>query len=94
MDPLHQFQITPLVPITIAGADLSFTNSSLWMAIAVAAAYFLIMTGTRQHAMVPGRLQSVVELMYEFVAGITPRRHRQGGDAVLPARSSRSSSSS
>lgn len=70
MDPLHQFQITPIVPITVAGADVSFTNSSLWMAIAVAAAYLLIMAGTRQHAMVPGRLQSVVELMYEFVAGI------------------------
>ena len=70
MDPLHQFQIMTLVPISIAGFDVSFTNSSLWMAIAVAAAYFLIMTGARQHAMVPGRLQSVVELMYEFVAGI------------------------
>ncbi|HEX6010527.1 MAG TPA: F0F1 ATP synthase subunit A [Geminicoccaceae bacterium] len=70
MDPLHQFQITPIVPITVAGADLSFTNSSLWMAIAVGLAYLLIMAGTRQHAMVPGRLQSVVELMYEFVAGI------------------------
>jgi F-type H+-transporting ATPase subunit a len=70
VDPLHQFQITPIVPITVAGADLSFTNSSLWMAIAVGLAYLLIMAGTRQHAMVPGRLQSVVELMYEFVAGI------------------------
>ena len=70
MDPLHQFQITPIVPITVAGADLSFTNSALWMAIAVGLAYLLIMAGTRQHAMVPGRLQSVVELMYEFVAGI------------------------
>lgn len=70
MDPLHQFQITPIIPISIAGADLSFTNSSLWMAIAVGAAYLLIMAGTRQHALVPGRLQSVVELMYEFVAGI------------------------
>ena len=69
-DPLHQFQIAPLVPINVAGADLSFTNSSLWMAIAVGCAYLLIMAGTRQHAMVPGRLQSAVEMMYEFVAGI------------------------
>ena len=40
------------------------------MVIASAAAYLLIMAGTRQRAMVPGRLQSVVEMMYEFVAGI------------------------
>jgi F-type H+-transporting ATPase subunit a len=70
VDPLHQFQIRTLVPINIAGFDVSFTNSSLWMAIAVACAYLLIMAGTRQHAMVPGRLQSVVELLYEFVAGV------------------------
>jgi F-type H+-transporting ATPase subunit a len=69
-DPLHQFQITPIVPITVGHTDLSFTNSSLWMVIAAGVAYLLIMAGTRQHAMVPGRLQSVVEMMYEFVAGI------------------------
>jgi F-type H+-transporting ATPase subunit a len=40
------------------------------MVIASGCAYLLIMAGTRQHAMVPGRLQSVVEMMYEFVAGI------------------------
>ena len=68
--PLEQFEITPLVPINVAGADLSFTNSALWMAIAVGCAFLLIMAGTRQHAMVPGRLQSAVEMVYEFVAGI------------------------
>jgi len=69
-DPLHQFQITPILPISVAGTDLSFTNSSLWMAIAVGCAYLLIMAGTRRQAMVPGRLQAAVEMMYEFVAGI------------------------
>ena len=68
--PLEQFEITPLVPINVAGADLSFTNSSLWMSIAVGCAFLLIMAGTRQHAMIPGRLQAAVEMVYEFVAGI------------------------
>jgi F-type H+-transporting ATPase subunit a len=68
--PLEQFEITPLVPINVAGADLSFTNSALWMAIAVGCAFLLIMAGTRQHAMIPGRLQAAVEMVYEFVAGI------------------------
>ena len=69
-DPLEQFQIEQIIPISIAHHDLSFTNSSLWMVIAVGCAYLLIMAGTRQHAMVPGRLQSLVEMTYEFVAGI------------------------
>lgn len=70
MDPIHQFVITPIVPITIAGLDVSFTNSALWMALAVAAAYFTVMAGTRQHAMVPGRLQAAVEMLYEFTANM------------------------
>ena len=70
MDPLHQFEIVRYLDVRVEGLDFSFTNSSLWMALAVAASYFLIMAGTRQHAMVPGRLQSVVEMLYEFVAGI------------------------
>jgi F-type H+-transporting ATPase subunit a len=68
--PLEQFEIKPIVSILIEGVDLSFTNSALWMVISSIAVYLLIVQGTRQHAMVPGRLQSVVEMAYEFVAGL------------------------
>ena len=34
-DPIHQFVITPIVPLEIGGLDLSYTNSSLWMTIGV-----------------------------------------------------------
>jgi F-type H+-transporting ATPase subunit a len=67
---LEQFEIIPLVPIHVAGTDVSFTNSSLWMAIAVGSAFLLMTAGIRRHALVPGRLQAAVELTYEFVAGI------------------------
>ena len=68
--PLDQFVIKPIIPIQVAGADFSFTNASLWMAISVICVYTLVMLGTRQAALVPGRLQSVVELGYEFVASM------------------------
>jgi F-type H+-transporting ATPase subunit a len=80
VDPLHQFEIVRYLDVRVEGLDFSFTNSSLWMAFAVAGAYFLIMAGTRQHAMVPGRLQSVVEMLYEFVAGIV--RESAGKEAM------------
>jgi F-type H+-transporting ATPase subunit a len=82
--PLEQFEITPLVPINVAGADLSFTNSSLWMAIAVGCAFLLVMAGTRQHAMIPGRLQAAVEMVYEFVAGILRDAAGQEGMRFFP----------
>jgi F-type H+-transporting ATPase subunit a len=68
--PLHQFEILPLVPIHIGNLDLSFTNSSLMMAAAVGVTALLFGSAMSRRALVPGRLQSVAELLYEFVAGM------------------------
>jgi len=68
LDPLHQFTIVPLIPIHIGGYDLSFTNSSLFMLIAVGLSTALLVYGMRPRALVPGRWQSVVEVLYEFIA--------------------------
>lgn len=69
-DPLHQFVITPFLPITVGNLDLSFTNSTLWMFLSVGVAYAFVVYGVRHASMIPGRLQSVVEMAYEFVAGL------------------------
>ena len=69
-DPIHQFQISRLVPIEIGGLDFSFTNSSLFMvATAVGAGAFLYLT-TSSRGLIPSRLQSVSEMSYEFVASM------------------------
>ena len=83
--PLEQFQIERYVPILVGNADLSFTNSSLWMVISAGAVYGLVMLGTRHHAMVPGRLQSVVELAYEFVADLVRENAGKEAMAYFPA---------
>jgi F-type H+-transporting ATPase subunit a len=67
-DPIHQFQIQKIVPIEIGGVDLSFTNSSLFMALTVAAASAFLLLATRRRALVPSRAQSAAEVTYEFVA--------------------------
>ncbi len=79
MDPLHQFQINPIVQIIIAGYDVSFTNSSLFMVIAVALIYGLLVFGMKGRALVPGRLQSLAETFYEFIANLV--RDNAGHDA-------------
>lgn len=65
--PMEQFAIKPLIPIEIAGYDLSFTNSSLWMMLAVGAGCALLTLGVKRDGIVPGRTQSAVELMYDFI---------------------------
>ena len=65
--PLEQFEIHPILPITIGGLDISFTNSSAVMVIAAAIGAGVSVFGMSRGAMVPGRLQSVVEMLYEFI---------------------------
>mgnify|MGYP001616909325 CR=1 FL=1 len=70
VDPTHQFMINKIVPIEIGGYDFSFTNASLFMvATLVVAVGFLYFT-TSSRAVVPGRLQSVSEMSYEFIASM------------------------
>ncbi|MEO0398571.1 MAG: F0F1 ATP synthase subunit A [Pseudomonadota bacterium] len=66
--PMEQFEIHSLVPLTLGSIDVSFTNSSLWMFIAFGVAVLFFAAATRSRALIPGRLQSVAELTYDFVA--------------------------
>ena len=65
--PIEQFEIKPLVELTAGGVDLSFTNSSAYMVLTVVLASGLLLIGTARRSLVPGRWQSVSELLYEFV---------------------------
>jgi F-type H+-transporting ATPase subunit a len=82
--PLAQFEIHDILPITVGRFDLSFTNSSLWMAIAVALAYGLVMLGARHGSMVPGRLQALIELSYEFIADMVGSTVGKEGRQYFP----------
>ena len=69
VDPIHQFKINNLVPLfTFHGHEIAFTNSALYMLIIVLLVSALLIGGTAQRALVPGRLQSITEMSYEFVA--------------------------
>jgi F-type H+-transporting ATPase subunit a len=71
IDPIHQFQIHRLVPIfTIHGREIALTNSALFMFIIVVLVSALLIGATMPRALVPGRLQSVAEMSYEFVANM------------------------
>jgi F-type H+-transporting ATPase subunit a len=67
VDPIEQFQIHKLFTIGhIGNQEIAFTNSSAYMFGSVAlVALLMIGVSTR---LVPGRMQSVAEISYEFVA--------------------------
>ena len=67
-DPIHQFQIKELAgPIHIGGLEISFTNSALFMAVAVVTVTGILLAAAGRGALVPGRLQSLGEVWYEFI---------------------------
>jgi F-type H+-transporting ATPase subunit a len=64
---MTQFKLERLVPLDLAGFDISFTNAALWMAVAVALITGVIWLGANGAKLVPTRMQSVVEMFYGFV---------------------------
>ncbi|HSI40062.1 MAG TPA: F0F1 ATP synthase subunit A [Xanthobacteraceae bacterium] len=69
IDPIHQFEIHKIVDLgTPGGVHLAFTNSSAFMFGIVALVFFFLTFATRGRTLVPGRMQSLAEMSYEFVA--------------------------
>jgi len=84
--PLDQFKIK-CIALCGEGGQLqavSFTNAALFMVLAVAAATVLMVFGMRHRSLVPGRLQSVAELSYEFVANMVRDNVGANGRQYMP----------
>jgi len=83
-DPMHQFEIKRQIAIDVFGIDASFTNSSLFMVVAVVAISAFLILSMRGRALVPGRMQSLAELSYEFVANMVRDNVGTAGQRYFP----------
>jgi F-type H+-transporting ATPase subunit a len=83
-NPMHQFEIKRLINLEFIGLDVSFTNSSLFMVLAIACISFLTIWGMRGRALVPTRMQSVAEISYEFVANMVRDNVGSAGQKYFP----------
>ena len=83
-DPMHQFEIARYFELNIGGLDISFTNSALFMVISVILISFFSIFFVRKQALVPSRMQSLVELSYEFVSNMVRQNVGQEGKKYFP----------
>lgn len=83
IDPMHQFQIAPVGGGELAASPFAFTNSALWMLIALGVILLFMWGGTRR-AVVPGRWQASVEVLTDFVGDITRSSIGPEGRKYLP----------
>ena len=84
LDPIEQFDISKIVPLHFGGYDISFTNSALFMLLAVGITAFIMIAGSAARAYVPGRLQSLAEMAYEFVANMVRQATGESGMKFFP----------
>ncbi len=82
--PLAQFEIKPIVKIDIAGIDLSFTNSSLWMVIAVVVSTGIFMISTSKRKLIPSTAQAFCESLYDAIAKMVSDNVGDGGKSFFP----------
>ena len=82
--PIAQFELKTLVPIKLFGFDASFTNSSAFMILATGAVAAFLMYAMSNRALVPTRLQSVAEMIYEFVANTVRENVGEAGMKFFP----------
>jgi F-type H+-transporting ATPase subunit a len=83
-NPLEQFAVHPLIPLHVGGYDISFTNSSLFMMLAVAAIGLFLGLGMRRGELVPGRLQSMAEMSYQFITNLIEESIGHSGMQYFP----------
>lgn len=83
VDPMHQFTIESLAPMQLAGYDISFTNSALWMAITTIV-LFVFVSGGMKRELVPGRWQMAVEFFAGFIDSMLEANIGKEGRKYVP----------
>ncbi len=84
IDPLHQFEIQVLQPLTLFGKNVAFTNAAMWMAIALSVLLFVFGIGVAKKALVPGRMQSLAEISHGFIANVIRENAGEQGMKYFP----------
>ncbi len=84
IDPMHQFTVERIGPkLEVAGYDISFTNSALWMLLALAV-IGLFMYGGMRRKLVPGRWQIAVEGVVGFTRNLLDANVGPAGRKFTP----------
>lgn len=84
MNPLHQFEIQKLINLNLFGYDISFTNSALFMMIAICGLSALFLYSAIKYRTIPNRLQALVEISYNLIAGMVNDNAGKEGMRFFP----------
>ncbi|MCP9446701.1 MAG: F0F1 ATP synthase subunit A [Nitrospira sp.] len=83
-NPLHPFELHNFIPINIGGLDVSINKAvlTMWVVVALVAALMVVAGSARR--LVPGKLQSLAEMLVDFIRGIVLDTMGEGGMRFFP----------
>jgi F-type H+-transporting ATPase subunit a len=81
---MEQFEIKPLIDLSLGGYNISFTNSSLFMTLSVILIFLFFWLATRKSALIPGRLQSIGEIIFDFTLAMIQENVGKAGLKYFP----------
>ena len=87
-DPLHPFELHALIPLSLFGLDISLNKAVVMMFVAVALVIGLLVRAGSSRQLVPTRLQSLAEILVEFIRGMIRETMGQEGMRFFPLVSS------
>jgi F-type H+-transporting ATPase subunit a len=82
IDPMSQFEL--ITTLGIFGRAVNFTQANLFMVAGTALVLAAIYYGMRPRAIVPGRLQALVETAYDGVMSMVDQQIGHGGRRFFP----------
>ncbi|QEK38021.1 F0F1 ATP synthase subunit A [Candidatus Cytomitobacter indipagum] len=83
MDLLNQFIVVPIFNIRFLGFDISFTNSALLM-LMTALSSSIILSARNKVNLVPNFIQSINEIIYNFISNLTRQYLKDESDKYIP----------
>ena len=83
-NPIDQFKISRIVDLRIGDFDVSFTNSALFMVVTVGLTAGVLILATKGRGLIPTRMQSLAEMLYEFVANMLREAAGKEGMKFFP----------
>lgn len=66
-NPLAQFEVKKIFDFNIAGIDISFTNSALYMLLSTILIIGFMIFATRKKSLIPSRAQVIAEGVFNFI---------------------------
>lgn len=83
-NPLHHFELHPLIPLSLFGIDISINKAVVMMWLASALVFLFFSLATQGRSLVPRRIQSLAEMAVEFLRNLVVENMGPIGHKFFP----------